>query len=67
MAVYSSRQGETLDLICHRFYGSTDTFEAVLAANPHLANLPPLLPIGTRITLPAIEPSARVDIVQLWD
>lgn len=64
-------QGDTVDLICHRHYGVTaGTTEAVYAANPGLAELGPILPLGTNITLPdfatpAAEPVIR--LLNLWD
>ena len=43
------------------------TVETVLAANPGLEALGPVLPPGTRVTLPAIEPPTQVlDVVRLW-
>ena len=32
-----SQQGDTLDLVCYRFYGHTNTVEAVLEINPKFA------------------------------
>lgn len=41
-------QGDTLDAICVRYYGRTEgVVEAVLAANPGLAELGAVLPHGT--------------------
>lgn len=63
-------QGDTLDAVCYRVYGRTaGVTEAALEANTGLADLGPVLPIGTVITLP--EPAAAVQPtttqVQLWD
>lgn len=56
MNVYYSKQGDTLDLICHHYYGrQSGALEQVLVHNPNLARLDVLLPVGTRIVLPAIE------------
>ena len=61
-------QGDTVDLICHRRYGRTaGATEAVLEANPGLADLGPVLPIGTMITLPDVAPPAQQATVSLWD
>ena len=50
-----SREGDTLDLICHREYGRTRSVtEIVLEANPMLATGLLVLPIGTLVTLPDI-------------
>ncbi|OLO03346.1 tail protein X [Salinicola socius] len=64
-----SLQGDTLDQLCYRAYGQTaGVTERVLEANPGLADLGPILPSATLVTLPDIAtqaPSTR--IVQLWD
>ena len=49
-----SQQGDTLDYILFRHYGYTAGItEQVLALNPGLAELGPILPTGTLITMPA--------------
>lgn len=67
----TAMQGDTVDLICHRHYGNTAGItEAVYAANPGLADLGPVLPIGTPITLPDMptQPAgATRQQIQLWD
>lgn len=70
MTPYVTKQGEMLDLICFRFYGrSGQVTEAVLAANPGLAALGPILPFGTRILLPdpPAEKTVARPLVSLWD
>lgn len=64
-----SLQGDTLDRICHRVYGQTaDVTERVLQANPGLADLGPVLPSATLVTLPDIATqSPSTATVQLWD
>ena len=48
-----AQQGDTVDAICQRVYGRTaGVTEAVLEANPGLADLGPVLPHGTVIDLP---------------
>uniref|UniRef100_UPI000D1C1946 tail protein X n=1 Tax=Metapseudomonas otitidis TaxID=319939 RepID=UPI000D1C1946 len=45
-------QGDTVDAICWRVYGRTAGLtEAVLEANPGLADLGPVIPQGHRVTL----------------
>lgn len=69
-AVYITRQGEMLDEIAWRHYGyHAGTVEAILDANYGLADLPHVLPIGTRIVLPDLPPaSSRLpQPVRLWD
>jgi len=64
-----SRQGDTLDLICHRVLGQTaGVTEQVLELNPGLADLGPVLPHGTPVTLPDTpKQPQRTGTVQLWD
>lgn len=63
-----TQQGDTLDLVCYRFYGHTQTVEAVLEANPHLAFLSPTLPIGTLVVMPEVtQKKQQADTIQLWD
>lgn len=61
-------QGETLDALCWRLYGRTaGVTEAVLEANPGLADLGPHLPQGQRILLPDQAPQPQRQAVALWD
>lgn len=68
----TSEAAETLDALCWRALGSTVPVEAVYAANPGLAALGPVLPIGTAVVipdaaLPATAASAPVrETIQLW-
>ena len=66
---YRTRDGDTLDWICWKQYGSsTGTVEAVLEANPGLADLGPVFAAGVLITLPVLPtPSAVNSIIRLWD
>lgn len=67
MRVYAE-QGDTLDQICARHYGRTSgVVEAVLLANPGLAELGALLPHGTAVDLPDVQPSPVAETVNLWD
>ncbi len=68
MITTTSLQGEVLDQVCRRIYGSeAGRVEAVLAINPGLASMPRRLPIGVVINLPEIEAVAPQDpVVQLW-
>lgn len=65
----TAHQGDTVDLICHRHLGRTDLVEAVLEANPGIAALGPVLPMGTPLDLPdAIATTApSKNIIRLWD
>lgn len=61
-------QGDTLDALCARHYGRTEgVVEAVLLANPGLAELGEVLPHGTAVELPDVETSPQAETVNLWD
>lgn len=66
--VYHTKDGDVLDLICHRHYGDEHgTTEAVLAANPGLADQPVVLPLGLDIILPDLVAAETVtEYVRLW-
>lgn len=69
MATVIANQGDTVDVICWRYYGRTaGVTEAVLDANPGLADLGPVIPHGTAVTLPDAAPQAEQrQVVNLWD
>lgn len=63
-------QDETLDALCWRALGQTETVvEEALRLNPGLADAGPLLAEGQVITLPILTTQrlATRDIIQLWD
>lgn len=65
-------QGDTLDLLIWRELSlGPDSLAAVLEANPGLADLGAVLPIGTLVTVPATVTAAaatpETSLVQLWD
>lgn len=62
-------QGDTIDLICWRYYGRTaGIVEAVLEANPLLSEQEPILELGTRIFLPDLPAQQQVQqTISLWD
>lgn len=65
-----SRQGDTADIIAARCYdGDTTMTAAILAANPGLAALGPIIPAGTSVTLPARSAATATvtETVSLWD
>ena len=65
--LYTTLDGDTLDLICWNHYGSTDAVLSVLAVNPLLANAPAVLTQGVKITLPDwTAPTAETKAVVLW-
>jgi len=68
-ATYFTKQGQTVDLACADHYGRTsEVTEAVLAANPGLSALGPVLPMGTRIMMPDIaKKTVGAKLPTLWE
>lgn len=72
-ATLIARQGDTLDLLIWRDAGlGAADIGRILEANPGLADAGTVLPIGTRVLIPA-SPSAGIGanrvrpLIQLWD
>jgi len=66
MTVVTTIDGETVDLIVWRAYGSRiGAVEAVLTANRHLASWPSTLPAGLDIVLPVLDAPVEAT-VSLW-
>lgn len=65
---YKTSQGDTLDFICWKVYGQqSGAVEAVLLANPGLADLGTVLPVNTDILLPELpKPVEEVQPIRLW-
>ena len=67
---YVTQQGDMVDAIAWRNYGFVaGAAEAILAANPGLADQPPVLPENITIQLPdvaAVTPPPK-QTVNLWD
>jgi phage tail protein X len=65
--VYTTGQGDHLDLICQRHYGrQAGAVEQVLEANPTLAAVAHRLPVGLAITLPDLTAINTGGEVRLW-
>lgn len=63
-----AQQGDTLDALCHRHYGRTEgAVEAVLVANPGLAEHGVILPHGTTVELPEVASSPVTNTINLWE
>lgn len=68
MATYRTKDGDTVDWICWKHYGrSSGTCEAVLDANPGLADTGDVLPAGVLVMLPDLPEPNRAYTVRLWD
>ncbi|GAB6176176.1 tail protein X [Desulfobaculum senezii] len=65
---YRTKDGDMVDALCHRHYGRTaGTVEAVLEANPGLADKGPVLAAGVAIFLPDLPDPEPDEGVSLWD
>ena len=66
-----TKQGDTVDLLCHRHGGTSSDVSAVYALNPGLCLNGPVLPLGTRVTLPDFSTTTSEQtndtMLQLWD
>lgn len=68
MKTVSAQQGDTIDLICHRHFGTTiGITEQVYAQNPGLAAHGFFIPNGTKINLPDIAEKQQQPSINLWD
>lgn len=66
--LYVTRQFDELDAICWQYYGRTQqTVEAVMLANPNLADLMPILPEGLTIELPDLPEPGTSETLRIWD
>lgn len=64
--IMRTTDGDILDTLCHRHYGHLNgTVEAVLEANPGLAEIPQPYSSGVLILLPDL-PAARAETIRLW-
>lgn len=66
---YITRDGDTVDSIAWKFYGSTanKVVETVLDANRGLADYGPTLPAAIVIDLPDIDRPSKSQGIRLWD
>ena len=64
-----AQQSDTVDALCWRHYGRTaGVTEAVLEANPGLADHGPTLPQGLLVQIPEAQAAAQQRrTVNLWD
>jgi phage tail protein X len=65
---YKTSQGDTLDYVCWKHYGQqSGAVEAVLLANPGLADLGEVLPTDTEVFLPDLaQPATELQPIRLW-
>ncbi len=63
-----AKQGDTIDSICHQYYGKTQgVTEQVISANPMIINNDsPFIAIGALINLPD-EEAYITQSINLWD
>jgi phage tail protein X len=67
MITYVTKDGDVLDAICWKYYGSTTgVVEKVLQANRHLAELDSIFAAGVKIILPDLTQEEETESVKLW-
>lgn len=69
MQTYVTSEGDSVDYVAWKFYGTQDgkVVEQVLGANPGLSDIGPVLPASMIITLPDITLETAETGVRLWD
>lgn len=67
--IIRAQQNDTVDALCWRHHGRTaGVTEAVLEANPGLADYGPTLPQGLLVQMPEAQAAApQRQMVNLWD
>lgn len=67
MRVVKTLQGDTVDLICLRYFGFTGGItEQVMDLNPQLNSYDLVLPRAVAIQLPNAPKRQQKEIIQLW-
>ena len=61
-----THDGDVLDELVWQHYGRSEVIPAVLAANPHLAQWPPVLSAGLVIELPDLPLPVEAPVIRLW-
>ena len=65
MVIYVAREGDVLDWICWKHYGTTDVIEKIIEINPKVSA--ERLTAGTVVRLPYIDVVLRQDEgIRLW-
>jgi phage tail protein X len=71
MKTVLSVQGESLDALSYRIFGSSAQTENLIRINPDLLNFGPVLPAGTAVNVPEAvqQPGAAVKVksINLWE
>ncbi|WP_417842038.1 tail protein X [Terasakiella sp.] len=69
MQTYRTSQGDTVDYIAWKYYGTEGNrhTELILEANPGLSGAGPVLPAGVTVILPDAPAPAVSEGVRLWD
>lgn len=67
MITYVTKDGDVLDAICWKYYGSTTGMvEKVLEANRHLAELGSIFEANVKIVLPDLSQEEETESIKLW-
>lgn len=66
MITYITKDGDVLDAICFKYYGTTNgAVEKVLESNRHLSELGSIFNANVKIVLPDL-PKEETESVKLW-
>lgn len=64
---YRTKDGDVADLIAWKQYGARPgAVEALLEANPGLADAGPVLPPGLIVRLPDLPPAKAPPVIRIW-
>ncbi len=67
MITYTTKDGDTLDAICWKYYSKTSgVLEKVLETNRHLAELGAIFSANVKIVLPDLTQEEEAESVKLW-
>lgn len=67
MTTYTTKDGDMLDRICYKYYGSESAVIDVMEANPGLAELGPIFDAGVVIILPDRATPEADEGINIWD
>jgi len=63
---YVTVEGDSVDLIAFNRFGTHGAEAAIFAANPGLAAMGPVLPLGLTVVIPLPEVKDRGELQNIW-
>lgn len=61
---YTTKEGDRLDLLAHKFYGNSDGIRIIIDANPGVP-VEAQFAVGTTLIIPIIEQAKKIDKTNL--